>query len=303
MEVKALELVNFRNWLSVNIDFVPEGVTFVVGNNGQGKTNLVEGVFFALRARSFRAPTRDVLLGDQSSFFRVKATVQDGTREFDIDTAFYRSSDFTYLLNSKSLRSIHNLTNLFPVVVFQPEDLTLIKGAPSLRRDLLDDLISVLGGKGSFVVANYSRALSQRNALLRQSQGRLSPSISDTLAVWNERIAVLGEELALLRESLVVEMSHWIVDAYSKVATESLDLSLSYKRSWEGELREALEMSIEQDLRRLTTLVGPHRDELEIFSGAQLARHQASQGEVRAIAVSIRLATALLISQETGRKK
>jgi len=105
MEVKALELVNFRNWLSVNIDFVPEGVTFVVGNNGQGKTNLVEGVFFALRARSFRAPTRDVLLGDQSSFFRVKATVQDGTREFDIDTAFYRSSDFTYLLNSKSLRS------------------------------------------------------------------------------------------------------------------------------------------------------------------------------------------------------
>jgi DNA replication and repair protein RecF len=76
MEVKALELVNFRNWLSVNIDFVPEGVTFVVGNNGQGKTNLVEGVFFALRARSFRAPTRDVLLGEKKEKIKKKKKKQ-----------------------------------------------------------------------------------------------------------------------------------------------------------------------------------------------------------------------------------
>ena len=300
MEVRSVTLDNFRNWRHLELELDTSGTTFILGNNGQGKTNVVEGIYFAIRNRSFRVPFRESLILDGDAFLKVKSEVFNQGRRFDTEVLLQRSGDSYFRVNSKPLRSFQSLLTSFPAVVFQPEDLTLVKGGPGIRRDLLDELVTMQGKKSSSTVSLFEKVLQQRNSLLKQVHGKLDQDAQNTLAVWDDRLGNVGEELASLRENVLTELSKWLVEAYAIIAKESFELTLAYRRSWTGDLLEALIRSRTTDLQRGTTTVGPQRDELDILIGGKVARYHASQGEARAIAIATRLATILFLQQELG---
>ncbi len=298
MEVRAITLDNFRNWSHLELQLDAGGVTFIVGNNGQGKTNVLEGIYFAIRNKSFRVPFRETLITHGEKYLKVKSDVFTQGRVIDTEALVLKEGDSSFKVNSKQLRGSQSLLSTFPAVVFQPEDLNLVKGGPNLRRELLDELIVVRGKKSSSTVMLFERTLRQRNSLLKQAHGRLTQDVQDTLAVWDDRLSHLGEELACLRENVSKAIGKWLIEAYSLVAKESMDLTITYRRSWDGDLQRALRDSLSTDLQRGTTSVGPHRDDLDLLLGGKVARYHASQGEARAIAVASRLATVLFLQEE-----
>jgi DNA replication and repair protein RecF len=150
-------------------------------------------------------------------------------------------------------------------------------------------------------VEETERVLRQRGALLRQAGGRLSAEVTSTLEVWDARLAASGAALASAREALVEELDPLVRAACTDLAgtAEEAGVRLRYRRSWDGELAEALERARGEDLRRQVTTVGPHRDDLELSLSGRPARTQASQGEQRTVALGLRLAAHHLAA--TGR--
>jgi DNA replication and repair protein RecF len=194
-------------------------------------------------------------------------------------------------LNRQPVRHRAEIASALQVSVFSPADRRLVEGGPAERRGFLDEVLVERSPRLEAVVNDVVRVLRQRAALLRQSGGKLDQSILTTLDVWEQRLAISGTELVVAREALTHELEPLVSKAYADLAGHVEHVTLAYRRSWAGELAEALRSVREQDLRRQVTTVGPHRDELEIGLGSTPARTHASQGEQRCIALALRLAT------------
>jgi DNA replication and repair protein RecF len=194
------------------------------------------------------------------------------------------------------------LAETFPCTVFSPDDLTIIQGAPAARRRFLDDALVLVERDGATMLDDVERALRQRRALLRQAAGRWSPEIEWSLDVWDARLSRSGEALAKARSRLVDELMPLVVRAYRALArgNEMREVLLRYEPSWSGGYAEALVRARKEDLRRAATTVGPHRDDLVIELNGRDARFEASQGEQRCLALSLRLAVHQLLTDRRG---
>jgi DNA replication and repair protein RecF len=192
------------------------------------------------------------------------------------------------------------------VTVFSPEDLAVVQGGPSRRRDLLDDALGLLDPTAAGLLDQVERVLRQRAALLRQSSGRLTPEVATTLEVWDERLATAGTALAAARESLAAALGPFVAESYAALAAGGgepvppVPVEITYRTSWAGDLGAALVASRADDLRRGVTTVGPHRDDLQLEIAGRDARLQASQGEQRCLALALRLGVHRLVTDRSG---
>jgi DNA replication and repair protein RecF len=204
-------------------------------------------------------------------------------------------------LNRQRLLRARDLVGVVQVSVFSPDDLALVKGGPAERRRFLDTTLVMLQRKNDVLRGDLERILRQRNTLLRQAAGRLTTEIAITLDVWDAKLAAVGEALGTARAALVTELEPLVGKAYADVAGESADVRLTYEPPWRRRgLADALADRRAEDVRRQTTLVGPHRDELEIALGDLPARFHASQGEQRTLALALRLAAHNIITAKLG---
>jgi DNA replication and repair protein RecF len=203
-------------------------------------------------------------------------------------------------VNRQAARSRRDLAEAVPVTVFCPDDLGIVQGGPQRRRDLLDDALGLLDPASSALVDEVGRVLRQRGALLRQAGGRLSDDVASTLAVWDERLAGAGTALAEAREALAASLVPHVGASYAALAGEAGPVGVAYRRSWEGELAEALVTGRREDLRRASTGSGPHRDDLVLAINGRDARLQASQGEQRCLALALRLGVHRLVGERSG---
>lgn len=300
MNIKDLWLTDFRNYGSVELHPDPEGLTVIRGANGQGKTNLLEAVGWLASLTSFRGAPRDSLVRTGAERAVVRA---EGTREgrvMLVEAELPRSGRDRVLVNRQPLRRTRDLLGAFRVTVFSPDDLELVRGGPQARRELLDTALVFLAPRHHSLQGDVERVLRQRNTLLRQVDGRLDADAEATLEVWDSKLSSLGTALATAREELVVRLAPEVDAAYTGLARGAGTVTLSYRRSWEGELGAALQLSRREDLRRGFTSVGPHRDELDLVLDGMPARTQASQGEQRCLALALRLATHTLVTAEVG---
>jgi DNA replication and repair protein RecF len=176
-----------------------------------------------------------------------------------------------------------------------------VKNGPAERRRFLDDCVVALHPQNDQVRSDVERILRQRNALLRQAGGRLSDEIRVTLDVWDERLATAGEHLAKLRSAVVNELAPLTTEAYSLLAGIGIAACVGYEPAWRTTgLREALARGRNDDLRRGVSLVGPHRDDLDLHLGGLPARTHASQGEQRTLALALRLSAHELTRRHIG---
>jgi DNA replication and repair protein RecF len=203
-------------------------------------------------------------------------------------------------VNRQRLNRARDLLGALRVTVFSPDDLELVKGGPSHRRQFIDDLLVALRPRNDAVRTEFERVVRQRNALLKQSGGRLTPEIDTTLEVWNTKLVEAGETLAHARVAAVETLAPTVRRAYDEVARAPAEVNLRYDAPWlEAGLEAALAEARDQELRRGVSLVGPHRDELVLTIGGLPARTHASQGEQRSFALALRLAAHATVADTT----
>jgi DNA replication and repair protein RecF len=300
MQLRRLWLADFRNYTAADIAPAPDGLTVIRGDNGEGKTNLLEAVGFLASLSSFRGVPNDALVrqGAEGGVVRAEAT-REG-RELLLEVEIPRTGRVRAQVNRQPLRKASELLGALRVSVFSPDDLVLVKGGPADRRRYLDELLVAVHPRNDALRSDVERILRQRNALLKQSGGRLTSEVASSLDVWDAQLARAGEALAAARDDLVVRVQPELGKAYDQLAGGPADVGATYTRSWEDGLDAALAASRGDDVRRGVTLIGPHRDELQLTIGELPARTHASQGEQRSLTLALRLAGHRAVADAAG---
>lgn len=300
MQLTELWLTDFRCYADAHLTFA-EGLTVIEGDNGQGKSSLLEAVAYLATLRSFRRVPNEALIrqGAAAAIVRAEGT-RDG-RSLLIEAEVTAAGRSRIQVNRQRLRRARDLVDVLRVSVFSPDDLELVKGGPALRRDLLDDTLASLSPADHQLRADLERVVRQRNTLLRQARGRLTSDIATTLDVWDTQLATIGDALATRRLDVLGNLAPLLTGAYADVAGVPTPVALTYEPAWLDEgLAAALVRGRDEDIRRQVTLVGPHRDDVGLVLDGLPARTHASQGEQRSVALALRLAAHRLVGEAWG---
>ena len=305
MYVRRVELTDFRSYERVSVDLGP-GVAVLVGQNGMGKTNLVEALGYVATLDSHRVATDAPLVRAGASSAVIRCEIVHDGRELLVELEIVPGRANRARLNRSPVRRSREVLGALRMVLFAPEDLELVRGDPSERRRYLDDLLVARQPRYAGVRADYDRVVKQRNALLRSAYltrkvgGNRGQDLS-TLAVWDQHLAHHGAELLAGRLELVTALAPHLTKAYDAVAAGKSSAAISYASRLGESLstdRPALEAAIlaslaerrTAEVERGVTLVGPHRDDLALVLGDLPTKGYASHGESWSFALAMRLA-------------
>ncbi|MDX2380761.1 MAG: DNA replication/repair protein RecF [Acidimicrobiia bacterium] len=301
MIVERLELVDFRNYESGAFELT-SGVTAILGDNGEGKTNLAEALAYLATLSSFRGAPNDAMVRAGTETAVIRATVRhDDGRETLIEAELARAGRNRIQVNRQKLGRVRELLGSVRVTVFSPDDLALVKGGPGDRRRFMDDTLVALATKYDAIRLEIDRVVKQRNTLLKQASGQLTPEVESTLDVWDSKLVEVADQFGYARATLIARLSPMVIEAYEELAGGPTPVELTYEPEWRRVgLAQALLDARPLDLRRGVSTVGPHRDELTVTIGGMSSRTHASQGEQRTLALSLRLAAHRLVTDRTG---
>jgi DNA replication and repair protein RecF len=300
VHVTRLELVDFRNYAHATFD-LEDGVTAVLGRNGQGKTNFAEALAYLATLASFRGAPPEAMIRVVADTAVVRATVCDAGRAVLIEAELSRTGRNRVQVNRQRLGRARDLLGVVRVSVFAPDDLVIVKGAPSERRRFLDDTLVALATKYDAARLELDRVVRQRNVLLKQAGGRLTDELATTLDVWDGRMATVGDQFGHARATLVARCQPMVTEAYADLSGVTSPVALEYEPEWRRVgLAVALAAARDDDVRRGVSTVGPHRDDVTIVLAGMPARTHASQGEQRTLALALRLAAHRLVAERSG---
>ena len=299
VRLRRLQLKNHRNY--VQLDLAPgPGVNVFIGANGHGKTNLLEAVAMLALSSSPRARRELELVGPAGSGSRIQAEIDDGPARREISISLDvegQRARRTIEVDGVRRRAI-DLPGHFRVVLFWPDDLGLVKAGPELRRRFLNQMLVQVEPGYARALAGLRRVLEQRNSLLKRiasGQGG-----DDMLHAWNQELVQVGGEIVAARARAVRELEPEAARCHAEIAPGER-LEIHYEGPPEN-LAEAVNNSLAEDLKRGSTSVGPHRDDVPVLLDGQEARSYASQGQQRTAVVSLKLAEAALIENRTGER-
>lgn len=303
MRLLRLRQKNFRN-LSTPLFVPPAGLTTIVGGNAQGKTNLLEAIELALGGELRNGLTERITFGESEAWVHAEIETQFGNSRLEVRLS---REGREHKLN-ETAASLRELAQLPGAVLLGPDDLELVLGPPEERRRFLDLLLSRFSARYRSMLNQYSRALQQRNAVLKSSFRPLSPrgragegegkpgSIQASIGIWNHELVKYGSEILGLRRRMLSKLTPLAREAYRELAPGELGLELSESVDPERFLA-ALEDNLPEDLQRGATSVGPHRDDLTLLLSGREAAKFGSRGECRSIALALRLAEHRLLWQ------
>ncbi|MBX7433743.1 DNA replication/repair protein RecF [Mycobacterium sp. Y57] len=317
MYVRHLALTDFRSWPRVELELAP-GRTVFVGPNGFGKTNLVEALWYSATLGSHRVATDAPLIRAGADRAVVSTIVVNDGRELAVDLDISSGRANKARLNRSPVRSAREILGVLRAVLFAPEDLALVRGDPGERRRYLDELATTRRPRIAGVRADYDKVVRQRTALLKTAAGarfRGDRGALETLDVWDGHLAAHGAQLVAARVDLVNQLAPEVEKAYQLLAPGSRPAGIRYRSGveaveaeaaagacdaevFEVALLDALSRRRDAELERGVCLVGPHRDDVELRLGDQIAKGFASHGESWSMALALRLAAYELLRTE-----
>jgi DNA replication and repair protein RecF len=307
MYLTWLELTDFRAYDTLRFEPEP-GMNVLVGENGAGKTSVLEAVGYLGMMKSFRSVPDAALVRDGTDAAVLRGGVQGGASELTVEVELPHSGRRSILANQKRPKRLTDMMLAVPVVAFLPDDLDVIKRSAARRRDYLDDLASRLWPQAGADLSDYDKTLRQRNALLRH-HGRGADIY--TLEALDARLADAGARVLDHRRRVATQLQEPLMHAYEVIGGSGV-LRWAYRSTWGSEdagdrealttaLRTALLERRSKDLEIRTTTVGPHRDEPELLLDGRSTRMRASQGEQRTVALALRLGAYRIIEDIRGQ--
>lgn len=307
MVLKELTLKNFRNIEELQLTFHPD-MNIFYGDNGNGKTNILEAVWLLSGLKSFRRAKDKELVFHDREFYSLAGTFSTN-REQTVGIS-YREGKKQLILNGVKKRNSKDIIGKFPCVVFSPNDLFLLKEGPSERREFLDQAISQIKPSYSELLSQYKKVMVQKNNLLKFSHGG---DITELLEVYNTQLATLGTVIHFTRVNYLKEIKGQAQEFYKGISGGKEVLNLSYQSSVFTEehryskesithYEECLAREIGSEIKARRCTVGVHRDDIEFSINGKDAKKFASQGQQRSIILALKLSESHLIYQNTKQQ-
>ncbi|MBR5382067.1 MAG: DNA replication/repair protein RecF [Oscillospiraceae bacterium] len=309
MNVKSVTLTGFRNFSEEKADF-SDGVNVIFGDNAQGKTNLLEAVWFLAAGKSFRDRSDSAAVGFDSPGFSIKADIYAGGRDQTIEITLPRGGRKTMKANGVRLRSASGLSERLTAVLFYPEDLFLIRGGAAARRRMMDACISQLRPRYAEALSRFNRAYESKLRILRDS--REKPSLLSALDDFSEELARCGSQLIYYRAHFIKRLASYARDIHREFSGGREELSIAYAtvKTVEDPLARPEEIlpallehqrtHREAEIAAGACLSGAHKDDMTVFIDGREAKSFASQGQTRTASLSLKLAEREIHFSERG---
>lgn len=284
MHLSHLRLRDFRNYPRLDVEFAP-GFHLLLGNNAQGKTNILEALYLLATLRSFRGvASAQMVRHGQAGFFVSGRAHQAGESEIKM---YWSPQERKLTVNGRPVRKFSEFLGVFRAVVFCSEDIQLVKGPASRRRRFVDLILSQTHPTYLPLLQSYTRAVRSRNALLRQR--RADPA---ALEAFTGQVVALGSELMEFRREILPVITPAATAAYQRISGGGEELRLEYQPSVRRDFLVELRQSESRDPRRAMTSVGPHRDEILLTLDGRGAAQFGSEGQKRSVVIALKMAQA-----------
>lgn len=284
MHLADLRLRDFRNYARLDASFQP-GFHLLLGNNAQGKTNVLEAIYLVATLRSFRGVGGGQMVRHgQKGYFVGATVVSDGEHKTRM---FWSPQQRTLLLDAQPVRRLSDYLGVLRAVVFSSEDLQLVKGPGSRRRRFLDLLLTQTYRTYLLLLQRYTHALKSRNALLKQPQ----PD-EQALAGFTRELVESGQQILRHRHELLPRLAEAAQTAYQRIAGTSEELRITYQPSVRSDFLRELAQARPRERTLHATIVGPHRDELSLRIGGRPVDQFGSEGQKRSVAIALKMAQA-----------
>ncbi|HGW4754501.1 TPA: DNA replication/repair protein RecF [Enterococcus faecium] len=282
MRLNKLYLKNYRNYEELNIEFSKNLVIFL-GENAQGKTNLLESIYVLAMTRSHRTSSEQELIGWTDDQAMIQGEITKGSSTLPLEILLSKKGRKTKI-NHIEQKKLSTYVGQMNVILFAPEDLSLVKGSPQIRRKFLDMELGQINPIYLYDLVQYQAILKQRNQYLKQLNEKKQTDLL-YLDILSEQLAAFGSKVLKARAQFVKRLEFWANSLHQQIQEQFLAL---------------LNQNKKKDLFRGTTTVGPHRDDLSFFINQKNVQTYGSQGQQRTTALSVKLAEIDLIKEETG---
>ncbi len=330
MYLKKLELKNYRNYSQVNLSFDKDTI-LILGNNGNGKTNLLESIYYLSTGRSHKTYSQDEIINWGSNYSVIKALI--GSQKNDkadrfIEIELRKDNNTKIRVDKIYQRKKSDFISILPSVIFSPDDLKIIKSGPFERRNFLDSVLEKIDGNYYKQRLQYQKILTQRSGLIKSIGGGINPESNSTLEVWDDNLVRYGVDMIKKRYKLLGELKaefQSYIESFFKQSSvdifyifswyrgDTINNSMGYpdrpvqkednfkEESLKEIFRIKLKESLEKDLQYKTTTVGPHRDDFMILLDGKNIRFFGSQGQQRIASISLRLCELDILRKKTEK--
>lgn len=295
----------FRNIEEEKISFSP-GINLIIGDNAQGKTNALEGIWLMAGGRSHRAARMREMIGSGFDFAKVGLIYENSVRQSELTMDFWRSGRRVCRKNGLAVPKMSEFIGNFRAVLFTPEHLAIVKQGPALRREFLDSAIGQLSPVYVAALQAYNRILIQRNRLLsdlaagKPERAQISPS-ADALDVWDDQLAAQAEILSAARDRYISRLNELVGQIFSDMTLGAERIEVRYKeRTDKSGYLAALSAARPREISLGLTLAGIHRDDLDITLNGRPIRAFGSQGQQRFAAVAMKIAEGEISKEQSG---
>ena len=300
MIIRSLDLYNFRNYKKESFVFDP-GTNILYGDNAQGKTNALEALFVGCTTKSHKGSKESELINKDGEEAHIRYISEKNERQTKVEIHLKKRGTKGIAIDGLPIKKANEILGVCHVVFFSPEDLSIIKDGPEVRRRFIDIELCQLNKAYLYNINNYRKNLKQRNALLKQISDK--PNLKETLEIWNAGLVEAGKNIIKIRKQFISELNELMREKHSKLTGGKENINLRYVNNVSEEsFEEKLFFAQDRDIYQGTTTVGPHRDDLAFLNGDEDIRKFGSQGQKRTAALSLKLSEIELVERMIGDK-
>lgn len=299
MFVKNLKLKNFRSYQELDISFC-DGINLIYGNNGQGKTNIIEAIYMFASARSHRTIKEKELVLHNKDYCQAKIGFENSNRDMKSEISIFKNKKREIKLNDIKIDRNSELMGSFNAVLFCPEDLGLIKNGPLERRRFMDIAISQIKPNYFRLLIDYNRIIKQKNRILKEGGKYL-----DLLDIWNDRLISAATKIIMYRKEFIDEISEICGNIHYDISNQNEELKMEYlpcvcTDDIVKNLEKKLVRCKNKEIFDKVACIGPHREDISFYINQKKVKEFASQGQQRTVILTLKLAQCEYIKNYTG---
>ena len=309
MLIKKVEFINFRNLENENVNFA-DGINVIYGENAQGKTNILEGIYIFARGKSFRALKDKELISFGADTGYSKILFASSDKECTLGVEIPKNASKKFYRNKVKVSRTSEIIGEFRAVLFCPSHLGIIKDAPSVRRKFLDIAISQLRPVYIKLLNKYNTILENRNSILKMDE-KTRAEFEEMINVYSEELAILCADITEMRMEYIKKLDIWVNKFIADMTDGKENTKISYetslkekellsKESIKEKYYELLTSNLDKEIKNGSTLYGIHRDDLKIELNSKDAKLYSSQGQGRSLALAMKMAEGEISNEETG---